>query len=148
VSERLFVTPIRLVDRKSRRSLCAGPSNASHFESSSDEIHQPVSFASFPSFSQSYPSAIPLPDRSLGHVTIPCQPEVDQPSTEQKAIPRTRSWHILAIFRDVWRQHRRVKPLGKSPGVQKSIIAIFKSSCEHLPVGILPPFDLLVLCLS
>jgi hypothetical protein len=102
----------------------------------------------FASFSESYPSAIPLPDRSPDHVTIPYQPKVDQPSTEQKANTRTRSWNILVIFRDVWRQHKRVKPLGKSPGVRKSIIAIFKSSCEHPPVGILPPSELSVLCLS
>jgi hypothetical protein len=147
------VTPIRLrVDRW--HSLCAGPSNASRFESSSDEIRQPVSFVSpfsllpLPSFSRSYPSDIPLPGRSPDHVTIPCQPEVDQPSTEQKANTRTRSWNILVIFRDVWRQHKRVKPLGKSPGVRKSIIAIFKSSCEHPSVGTLPPSDLSVLCLS
>lgn len=103
---------------------------------------------SFPSFQQSYPSAIPLqalPDGPLGHVIIPCPPEVNLPSTEQKVIARTRPSNI---FKDVWRQHKRVNPLGESPGVRKSIIAIFKSSCEHLPVRILPPSDLLVLCLS
>lgn len=137
-----------MLTEKSWHSLCAGPpslANAPHFESSSDEIRQPVSsvFPSpaphFLSFSQFYPSAIPLLEQLPVHVAIPCQTEVNQLSTEQKANTRTRSWNTHAIFRDVWRRCKREKPLGKSPGVRKSIIAIFKSSCEHPPVGMLPP---------
>lgn len=102
------------------------PSNASHFESSSDEIRRSV-------------STIPLPDRSPDHVTILCQPGVDQkPPTEQKANARTRSWNILAIFSDAWRQHKRIKPHGKSPGVRKSIIAIFKSSWLNVLLIFIP----------
>ncbi|KAN0120750.1 Sodium/calcium exchanger domain containing protein [Russula decolorans] len=101
------------------------PSNASHFESSSDEIHQPV-------------TAIPLPDRSPVHVTIPRQLEVDQPSAEHKANARTRSWNILATFRDVCKKHKRVKPLRKSPCVRKSVIAIFKSSWLNVLLIFIP----------
>lgn len=102
----------------------------------------------FPSFSLSCPSVISLPGPSPDHVTTPCQIKVDQPPSEQKTNARTRSWNIPAVFKDVWMRHKRVKPLGKAPGVRRSVIAIFKSSREHPPLGTLPPSDLLVLCPS
>ncbi|KAI0272151.1 hypothetical protein BGY98DRAFT_1090962 [Russula aff. rugulosa BPL654] len=39
---------------------------------------------------------------------------------------------------DTWRQHKRVKPLGKSPGVKKSMIAIFKSSWLNVLLIFIP----------
>jgi hypothetical protein len=62
---------------------------------------------------------------------------MDQPSTEPKSkaksITRTRWYNFPALFKDLWDQHRRKKPLGEAPGVRESIIAIFKTSCEHHP---------------
>ncbi|KAN0113962.1 calcium/proton exchanger [Russula decolorans] len=51
-------------------------------------------------------------------------------STEPKSNVRRRRWNrnIVAIFKDLWTQHKREKPLRKAPGVRESVIAIIKSS--------------------
>lgn len=52
-------------------------------------------------------------------------------SSEAFEARSTRWWNITAFIRNVGNNHKRVKPLGVSPGVCDSIIAIFKSSREH-----------------
>jgi hypothetical protein len=109
----------------------------------------------------SFPPFLIVPTSSLVSASVPDQPppdhitfqqpEMDQPSTEQKSNVRgTRRWNILASFKELWRQHRREKPLGKAPGVRQSIITIFKTSCEQHPpaVTLFPPSDLFELGLN
>ncbi len=60
-----------------------------------------------------------------------------------------RRWNIVVILKDVWKQHKRVKPLGEAPSFRQSFIAIIKTSCEYPPAGILYlPSDLSVLYLN
>ncbi|KAN0120701.1 calcium/proton exchanger [Russula decolorans] len=63
-----------------------------------------------------------------------------EPSTEPKSnIRKWRwNWNIVAIFKDMWRQHRREKPLGEAPGVRKSVIAIFKTSWLNVLLIFIP----------
>jgi len=71
-----------------------------------------------------------------------------EPSTEPKPnIHKQRwNWNIVAIFKDMWRQHKRTKPLGEAPGVRGSIFAIIKTSREY-PTADTPylPTDLFML---
>jgi hypothetical protein len=147
----------------SSHSLATGPtSRVSHFASTattSDETHQFVTFVFLsPSFSpfrlfhsQLFPSSslVPISNQPPDHASP--QQDMAEPSSEPKSNIRERlgrrSWNIVAIFfKDMWRQHKRVKPLGKGPGVRRSIIAIMKTSCEYPTVDTLYlPTDLSML---
>jgi hypothetical protein len=88
----------------------------------------------FPLFhSQLFPtsSLVPIPDQPPDHVSP--QHDMAELSIEPKSNIRIRQWrwNVVAFFKDWWRQHKRKKPLGRAPGVRKSVIAIIKMSCEY-----------------
>ncbi|KAN0103667.1 Sodium/calcium exchanger domain containing protein [Russula decolorans] len=92
-------------------------SSVSHFASTattSDGTHQPL--------------PVPIPNQPPDHVSP--QQDMAGLSTEPKSNVRRRRWNrnIVAIFKDLWTQHKREKPLRKAPGVRESVIAIIKSS--------------------
>ncbi|KAF8486048.1 calcium/proton exchanger [Russula ochroleuca] len=63
------------------------------------------------------------------------------PSTEAKSDVHTQWWrwrNIIALLRDVCLSHKRDKPLGKSPSVRASIIAIFKTSWLNVLLIFIP----------
>jgi hypothetical protein len=71
-----------------------------------------------------------------------------EPSTEPISDIHKRrwNWNIVTIFKDMWRQHKREKPLGAAPGVRESISAIIKTSREYPTVDTLYlPTDLSML---
>lgn len=143
----------------SSHSLATGPtSRVASTATTSDETHQFVTFVFLsPSFSpfrlfhsQLFPSSslVPISNQPPDHASP--QQDIAEPSSEPKSNIRERlgrwSWNIVVILKDMWRQHKRVKPLGKGPGVRRSIIAIMKTSCEYPTVDTLyPPTDLSML---
>lgn len=85
-------------------------SGVSHFASTartSDEIHQ-------------YVTLVPIPDQLPSHVSP--QQDMAETSPEPKFNVRKRRWNrnITAIFKDLWRQHKRKRSLGKALSVRES----------------------------
>ncbi|KAI0280806.1 Sodium/calcium exchanger protein-domain-containing protein [Russula aff. rugulosa BPL654] len=63
----------------------------------------------------------------------------EPPSSEPKRTSDKRGWNwIVAIFRDMWNLHKRVKPLGEAPSASKSIVAIIKTSWLNVLLIFIP----------
>ncbi|KAI0266297.1 hypothetical protein BGY98DRAFT_1191472 [Russula aff. rugulosa BPL654] len=91
-------------------------SSASRFASTatSNETHQLVTL-------DPIPSSRPI---RLSPTSIP-EPSTEPESSMRK---RRRNWNTVTIAKDLWRRHKREKPLGEAPGIRESIIAIIKTS--------------------
>lgn len=85
-----------------------------------------LSFSRFSVLFLLYPPGRPITSLS--------QQDMAESSAEPRSNIRKRRWNrnIAAIFEDLWRQHKRERPLLRAPGVRESFIAIVKASCKYL----------------